>query len=134
MTSTDFVKSWFQNIDSGNFEANRQLMAPNHQFHNPMTPAPVDADGHIGMMQMMTSAFEGTHNIDFVVAEGNRVAVRGHWSGKHTGTFEGIPATGNEVRFGFADFFELADGKLADEHFEMNPMAIMQQIGAVPAE
>lgn len=133
MTPIDFVKTWFSNIDNKQFDANKALMAPNHQFHNPMMPVPADAEGHLGMMQMMTSAFEGTHNIDFCVVDGNRVAVRGFWEGKHTGEFEGIPATGNSVRFSFADFFQIENGQLTNEYLEMNPMAIMQQIGAVPA-
>lgn len=127
------VANWFKNIDEKNFDANRALMADNHKFHNPMTPQAIGPDEHIGMMQMMTGSFEGTHHADIVVEQSGWVAVHGHWSGKHVGEFEGIPATGNKVEFTWSDMFQIENGKVVNEYFEMNPMSIMAQIGGVPA-
>lgn len=110
------------------------MMAENHQFHNPMTPTPIGIEEHIGMMHQMTSAFDGEHKIDVAVAEGEWIAVHGRWVGRHTGEFNGVPATGNEIEFTWNDFFHVVDGKVSAEHFEMNPMSIMAQIGAVPQE
>ena len=130
MAPKEIVKSWFASIDKQNFDNVRKLMAGNHQFHNPMTPAPIGTEEHIGMMQMMTGAFEGGHHIERLVEENGWVAAYGYWKGKHTGEFNGVAATGKEVKFSWADFFQLQDGKVANEYFEMNPMSIMTQIGA----
>ena len=133
MTNKDIAKAWFAAIDKKDFAAVKKLMAADHQFHNPMTPGPVGPDQHIGMMQMMTGAFTGEHVLDLLVSEGNHVAVRGRWRGKHTGEFNGIPATNKPVEFSWIDIFEIKDGKVAREAFEMNPMAMMAQIGAAKA-
>lgn len=131
MKSKDIVRQWFANIDNGDFEGIRKMMSNEHRFQNPMTPAPIGPDEHIGMMQMMTGAFAGEHHFDRIVHEGEWVAACGRWKGKHTGEFQGVPATGKAVEFTWADFFEIVDGQVRKEYFEMNPMTMMAQIGAV---
>eukprot|EP00746_Dinoflagellata_sp_MGD_P058730 gnl/MRDRNA2_/MRDRNA2_251043_c0_seq1.p1 gnl/MRDRNA2_/MRDRNA2_251043_c0~~gnl/MRDRNA2_/MRDRNA2_251043_c0_seq1.p1 ORF type:complete len:137 (+),score=24.14 gnl/MRDRNA2_/MRDRNA2_251043_c0_seq1:38-448(+) len=132
MKAKELVKTWFHNIDQQNFEAVKNLMAADHIFHNPMTPAPIGANEHIGMMQHMTAAWDGEHHLDLVLEDGDHVVARGRWSGKHVGEFNGVPATGKHVEFSWIDIFEVADGKVTREYFEMNPMSIMAQIA--PAE
>src|SRR5688572_10969715 len=132
MTNKELATAWFAAIDAKNFNAVKNLMDKNHKFNNPMTPAPVGIDEHIGMMQMMTSSFDGGHTIDLVVDGGTHVAVRGTYSGKHVADFNGVPSTGKQVTFSWIDIFEVKNGKVANEYFEMNPMSIMMQIGAMP--
>lgn len=130
MTNKELVKTWFEKLDAQDFSGIRNLMDDRHQFHNPMTPAPIGADEHIGMMQMMHNSFSGEHIINLMLEEGNHVAVSGTWKGTHSGEFQGIPATGNVVNFTFSDFFQVVDGKVLKEHMELNPLSINAQIGA----
>jgi predicted ester cyclase len=133
MTNKEMIQTWFANIDANNFEGVKNLMDSRHKFHNPMTAAPVGINEHIGMMQMMTTAFKGQHHLDLVITEGNHLVVKGYWTGKHAGTFNGIPASDKTVTFTWIDIFEIVNGKVVTEYFEMNPMSIMQQISAVPS-
>jgi predicted ester cyclase len=94
-----------------------------------MTPEPANQEQHLGMVQMMTSAFNGKHELRQVVSEGDLVAISGSWSGKHSGEFNGVPATGKDIRFSWMDMFHIVDGKVKEEYFEMNPGSIMMQIG-----
>jgi predicted ester cyclase len=130
MDTKELAQRWFAHIDAKDLAALKGLLDPRHSFKNPMTPAPVGGEEHLGMIRMMTSALEGEHILDRLVAEGGYVAVSGRWRGSHTGEFNGIPATGNQVEFTFVDVLHFENGKLTDEHMEMNPMAIMAQIGA----
>lgn len=131
MTPKEFVKTWFAHIDAKKFDTLQNLMAKDHQFVNPMAPVPADHDQHLGMIQMMTAAFDGRHVLDAVISEGDWVTVRGRWQGKHVGEFNGIAGTGREVAFSWLDMMHVVNGKVEEEYFEMNPMAIMMQIGAV---
>ena len=133
MTNKEFITTWFANIDANKFDALQNMMDKNHKFNNPMTPAPIGTDEHLGMMKMMTGSFNGGHTLDVVIAEGEWVSARGHWSGTHSGEFNGIPATGKPVTFSFIDVMRIVNGKVVEEYFEMNPMSIMAQIGATPA-
>jgi predicted ester cyclase len=133
MTPKDFITTWFEHIDGKKFDGLKKLMDKNHQFNNPMAPAPLNSEQHLGMMQMMTASFEGEYLIDKILTEGEWVTARGRWTGKHTGEFNGIPATGKKVEFSWLDMMHIVNGKVVEEYFEMNPMSIMTQIGAVPA-
>jgi steroid delta-isomerase-like uncharacterized protein len=132
MTNKELVTEWFAAIDRKDFNAVKKLMSPSHKFRNSMTPTPIGVDEHIGMMQMMTSAFTGSHSFNVTFGDNDHWAVSGKWSGTHTGEFNGIPATGNKVEFYFVDLFHIVDGKVENEHMELNPMTFMAQIGAVP--
>jgi predicted ester cyclase len=37
------------------------------------------------------------------------------------------------VEFSFTDIFHIVGGKVLEEYFEMNPMAIMVQLGVMPS-
>ena len=129
MTNKEIAKAWFAAIDNKDYNAIRSLAHPDHKFHNPMTPAPATTEEHIGLMQMMSGAFTGQHKIDLVMEDDDHVAVRARYVSKHTGEFNGIPATGKPVEMSFIDIFEIVDGKVRKEVLEMNPMSIMAQIG-----
>src|SRR2546423_710516 len=103
MTSKEFITTWFDSIDGKKFDSLKKLMDKNHRFTNPMTPAPIDSDQHLGMIQMTTTSFDGKHVLDKVITEGEWVTARGRWTGKHTGEFNGIAATGNPVEFSWID-------------------------------
>ncbi len=132
MTTKEFATKWFSNIDAKNFDGLRSMTGSNHRFNNPVTPQPLGTDEHIGMIQGMTSAFTGAHTIEQIISEGEWVVTRGRWTGKHTGDFNGIPATGKNVDFTFCDVMRVVDGKLAEEFMEWNAMTLMTQIGAMP--
>lgn len=133
MDPKTFAKTWFANIDKQNWAGVEQMIDEKHRFHDPMTPAPVGKEEHLGMMKGMTAAFTGEHELMLVMAEGDHVAVSGRWKGTHTGEFNGIAATGNKVEFTFVDILHVVNGKVVKEHFELNSMVFMQQIGAMPA-
>ena len=56
------------------------------------------------------------------------------FTGTHSGDFMGMPATGRSVDAGLFDMFVVGDDGLVHEHWGvMDQLAIMQQLGAVPA-
>src|ERR1041385_4502905 len=90
------------------------------------------SDMHIGMIQQMMGAFTGSHQIEQLISEGEWVVVRGRWSGKHTGEFNGIPASGKPVSFTITDIMHVVNDKVTEEFMEWNAMTLMTQIGAMP--
>jgi len=133
MTNKEIVTAWFKAIDTNNYDSLKSLMHAQHAFSNPMTPAPVGIEEHLGMIKGTTDALGGEHQLDLVLQDGEYVVVRGSWTGKHVGEFNGMSATGKPVAFTFTDIFHIVDGKVKEEYFELNPMAIMSQIGAAAA-
>ena len=130
LTNKDFIESWYASIDSKDFDTVKKLIDSRHTFKNPLTTNVLSVDQHISMIKNITGALSGRHHPDHVVSEKDWVTVYGHWSGKHTGVYEGIPATGRDVSFTLMDMFHIVNGKVLEEFFEMNPESIRSQINS----
>src|SRR5918993_5819275 len=70
--------------------------------------------------------------IEELVAEGDKVAVRRSYAGTHRGELLGIPPTGKQVRISGISIFRLAEGKIAEHWEQLDRLALMQQLGALP--
>ena len=68
--------------------------------------------------------------IDESLAEGNRVGIWYTVEGTHRGEFEGIPATGNHVKWTGFDLLTIEDGKISDARFLSDFFGLMTQLGA----
>lgn len=81
----------------------------------------------------LQTAFPDLHyTLDDVLAEGDQVAVRWHWTGTHKGAFRAFPATGKAVSNTGAGLFRLKDGKVVAAILETDRLGFLEQIGAVP--
>ena len=83
---------------------------------------------------VINNAFpDASRNIEDIVAEGDKAAVRLNVAGTHKGEFRGIPPTGKKVSFTAMAFLTIIDGKVSKEWSTADIMGLMQQIGAIPA-
>jgi steroid delta-isomerase-like uncharacterized protein len=71
--------------------------------------------------------------IEEMVAEGDKVGVRRSYEGTHRGELLGVPPTGKQVRIGGISIFRLAGGKIAEHWEQLDRLALMQQLGVIPA-
>jgi steroid delta-isomerase-like uncharacterized protein len=78
-------------------------------------------------------AFPDLHNeIVFMLAEGDLVAAHQEWRGTHGGEFLGVEATGKEVAFTSTAVLRIRDGLIAEAWDEVDMLAVLQQVGALP--
>ncbi len=73
------------------------------------------------------------YNIEDIIAEGDKVAVRMTQSGTHTGTVRGIPPTGKSFSVDYVHWFRLAGGKVAEMWAVRDDLARLEQLGLMPA-
>jgi predicted ester cyclase len=72
--------------------------------------------------------------IEEMVAEGDKVGVRRSYEGTHRGScWVSRPPTGKQVRIGGISIFRLAGGKIAEHWEQLDRLALMQQLGVIPA-
>jgi predicted ester cyclase len=69
--------------------------------------------------------------LEDIVADGDRVAVRWHWTGTHEGTFRNIAPTSRAIRDSGMAIYTLHEGKITDVTLETDRLGFLQQIGAV---
>lgn len=69
--------------------------------------------------------------IDDLVAEGDLVAVRGHWRGKASGRMVGVDVTGGGFELPFMEFYRFVDGKVVEEWAQIDRLSRVKEVGAV---
>jgi predicted ester cyclase len=110
-----------------------EIAAPDLVWHDapPGTPP-----GRAGTKQVHTAFFTGFPDMHATVAdliaEGDKVVVRGTLHGTHQGEFMGIPPTGKVVTVTFIAICRFVGGKEV-EHWGVGDMlGWLQQLGAIP--
>ena len=92
-------------------------------------------DGVIRMFHMYRAAFPDLRmEAEDVLASGEKVVARVRATGTHQGEFMGMPATGRSVDVQVIDIMRFGDDGLVHEHWGLfDALAMMQQLGAIPA-
>ena len=126
------ARRWNDEIWSkGNMAAVDGLMADDFVWLN--VPPGVASDKE-GFKQFETAALGAFSNkkcvIEDMVTEGDKVAVRWTWSGKHTGNYMGMPPTGKQVAMTGVSIIRITNGKIAEEWDESDNLGFMTQLGA----
>ena len=81
----------------------------------------------------LRAAFPDLHyTLDEVLAEGDDVAVRWHWTGTHQAPFRGYAPTGRPVTNTGLGIFRVREGKIVASTIETDRLGFLQQIGVVP--
>jgi len=110
-----------------------ELYAPDYVGHIVGTPGPVrgrEALKHL--LAVYFAAFDIQITSEFLIAEGDLVAVYDTFRFKHTGPFQGIPPTGKEATLTSTDIYRMVDGKIVEQWTEGNLLSLMQQLGVLP--
>jgi steroid delta-isomerase-like uncharacterized protein len=68
-----------------------------------------------------------------IIASGDTVATRWVTTGSLQQEFMGIPASGQRIRIEGMNFYRLKDGRVTDIWTRFDSVALMQQLGAIPA-
>jgi steroid delta-isomerase-like uncharacterized protein len=76
---------------------------------------------------------DNRYEIDDIIAEGDRVAVRMTVSGTHTGELRGISPTGRRFSVDYVHWFRLADEKVAELWAVRDDLTRLHQLGLVSA-
>jgi steroid delta-isomerase-like uncharacterized protein len=114
--------------------AAEELLAADFVDHCPFGPFSPDRDGVLALFATLFAAFPDLHvTIHQQVTEGETVTTRKTFHGTHEGEFMGIPPTGRAVAFDVIDILEVRDGRLAEHWNVVDAMALMMQLGAIPA-
>lgn len=123
---------WNEEIWSkGNMAAVDELMATNFVWLNAPPGVASDREGFKRFQTGALGAFADMKcTVEDMVAEGDKVAVRWTWSGKHTGEYMGIAPTGKQVTMTGVSIIHIAGGKIVEEWDESDNLGFMEQLGA----
>ena len=126
------VRDYIDNaINKRQPDAAERYFAANYIEHNPHLPPGID--GKNKFIAAVLKGFSDYHGeIEDIVAEGDEVVTRTLWTGTQDGEYQGQPPTHNKLRFSTADFFRIADGKIAEHWDVVDVLPRMIALGLLP--
>jgi len=92
-------------------------------------PMPPGRDGlRAGMQRAGAGLSEARFEIDDMIAEGDRVAVRVTTSARQTGPFMGLEPSGKRYSIEEIHVFRIRDGRLVEHWHQFDKMGLLQQL------
>jgi predicted ester cyclase len=120
------------------FAAADELLDEGLELHTPFQPDEEPLHGRQGFKRMVTWVHDvwpdGTVELENLLAEGDRVALRLRFEGTHGGPLHAYPATGRPAKRMELVICEFANGKIDRIWHETNMVHVLQQVGALPNE
>jgi steroid delta-isomerase-like uncharacterized protein len=129
------VRQMVEQLQSGhNLDVVDELFAADFVDHSVPPGLPPDREGVKMQFAMFFNAFPDLRVvIHDQVAESDNVVTRKTFHGTHQGDLIGIPPTRQLVAFDVIDVLRLRDGKITDHWNIVDQLALLRQIGAIPA-
>ena len=112
-----------------------EIISPDAIFYVPGRSEPMRGPaGYLSIIQMMRQGFPDIRwTLEEMVAEGEKVAARFTMRGTHSGTFFGVSPSGNKISVQALNMYRLSQEQIVEEHGQPDMLALLRQIGALPA-
>jgi steroid delta-isomerase-like uncharacterized protein len=122
-------------LSDGNLDNLDELVTDDVVDHQQGLPGqPEGKEGVSFFVNTMRGAFSDIKaTVGQSLESGDLAAAQVTITGKHTGEFMGVPASDKSFEVEGIDIIRIEDGKCAEHWGVTDNMALMQQIGAVPA-
>ncbi len=107
--------------NQGHYDVADELIAPDYLSHHGAGREIVGAAGVKQSARVQRSTFPDLHSfVDDLVAEGDKVVVRGRDRVTHVTEFMGYPPTGRTFDITWMQIIRVEDGKLVESWWEMD--------------
>lgn len=126
------VREVIEGFARGNFEAVDKNVAASVVNHGALAGQPAGIAGYRGTLQAYYSAFQPKVAILSQVAEGDLVATRWTYDGKHVAEFMGQKPTNRAAKGEVHSFDRIANGKIVEEWVQFDSAGIMIATGLLP--
>ena len=124
------VRAAFEKLQQGDLDACAEQLTENFIINLPGLPEPLHGREvwKFGVEAMLDGFPDLRITIADIFGAADRVAVRLHLSGTHTGSFQDVPATYRHVAFSSIDIYRVEGDKIAEEWVSPDMMGLMRQI------
>jgi len=110
-----------------------ELLSEGFVDHAAMPGAPPGIEGYQGFVTVVRTAFPDFHfTLEDMIAEDDKVVMRGKMSGTNSGPFMDMPATNKKANWTGTHTYRLANGKIAEHWGNIDMLGIMKQLGHIP--
>ena len=125
-----------QVFNARNLDRLGEFYAPGYVDHD--VPSSIESPQSVDEMrrsfeETLSAAPDLRWNIQDMVADGDKVAIRQTIEGTHSGEFMGIPPTGKTFVVRSMAILRLVDGKIVERWGVEDRLEMMQALGALPS-
>jgi steroid delta-isomerase-like uncharacterized protein len=122
-----------QFINKRNVANAEKYLTPDYVGHFTGAPPIKGVDAFKQYLGMWYAGMSDMHvDIEDVIADGERVALRLTYHAKHTGNLNGIPATGKSTTVSSINIFRMQNGKAVEQWANNDDLGMLQQLGVIP--
>ncbi|MEW2400752.1 ester cyclase [Streptomyces sp. NPDC046862] len=130
--TTRVIETWAAAWDRGEVDALDGLLSPEYRRRSSPGEQGQSLREFKASILAARSAFPDlVTTIDEIVTEGDRLAVRRHSTGRHEGSFLGVPPTNRSVEVGGATFARFEGGMVVEEYVTWDPRALLTALGII---
>jgi len=130
------MRRMYDLINAGDIDGFGALLADDFVDHEELPGLAPTKEGVVTFFRMYLAAFPDLRMVaEDVIVGGDKAVARLRATGTHTGAFMGMPATGRRIDVPLIDIMRFgADGRACEHWGVLDQLAMMQQLGAIPAE
>ncbi len=126
------VRRYQEIYNSNDLDALGEVVSEDLLTPKIMSGIPTGIEGAKAAHRIMLAGFPDYQTrIDDLIAEDDRVVARITMSGTNTGSFMGIPPSGNYVSFTGIYIARIANGKIVEHWGEEDGVSLLQQLGVL---
>jgi predicted ester cyclase len=129
------VRRFGEALNSHNLDSLNDIVAPEFVRHCQASPW-VNVRSLLEFKQFLKDDWAGVPDAkttaQFLVAEGDLVALYFTYAGTQTGQWGPLPPTGKRVEFDASGVFRISAGKISELWITWDNLAIMAQLGQLP--
>lgn len=128
----ELMKKFETMINTADEKLAEELVAPDAVFHTPASPEPLHGGkGYLSVVHWMRSGFSDVQwNLEEMVADDTKVAVRWTMTGTHDGDFLGVAPTGKKISVCVMNFYYFnGEGKVTNDIAAEGMIGILRPLG-----
>jgi steroid delta-isomerase-like uncharacterized protein len=129
------IRRFYDLINAGDIDGFGRQLADDFAEHEDLPGFPPTRAGVTQYFRMLLAAFPDLRMVpEDVIASGDKAVARVRVTGTHKGPFMGMSGTGKRVDVTLIDIIRFGDDGRAHDHWGVvDQLAMMQQLGAIPA-
>jgi steroid delta-isomerase-like uncharacterized protein len=126
----EVVRRLVRAVNEGALDELGEILAPDYVRHDP-NPLLEDAgiEKYREAFSRLRTAFpDARWTVEEMLADGDRVILRGSFKGTHEGPFFNVPPTGRVVRYPILAIYRIEDGKIAEDWHMFHSIGLWQEL------
>lgn len=132
--ATRINDEWVKIFETGDLSRIDRLLSSNYIDHSPPPGVGTDVESIKTYIRELGAAFSDRRSTtEDMLLDGDKFVVRSTLSGRHTGTYQGMPASHKEFKVDGIDIVRVENGKVVERWGLFDALKMLQQLGFVEA-